>query len=60
MNALDRLEETILNFKTSYDKLKEDNTILRTKLDSAELELLKKEEQIEAVIQKVEALLSQV
>jgi len=60
MNALDRLEEKIQNFKNSYDNLKEENIVLKTNLENAQLELLKKEDQIEAVIQKVEALLSQV
>jgi predicted nucleic acid-binding Zn-ribbon protein len=60
MNALDRLEEKIKTFKDSYDKLIEENIALKTNLENAQLELLKKEDQIESVIQKVEALLSQV
>ncbi len=60
MNALDKLEEKIGQFKNSYDALKEENTKLKVDLENAELELLQKEEQMEAVIQKVEALLSQV
>lgn len=60
MNALEKLEEKIIQFKNSYDALKEENAKLTIDLENSELELLQKEEQIEAVIKKVETLLSQV
>lgn len=60
MNALDKLEEKIEQFRNSYRTLKEENAQLRIDLEQASKELQLKEEQVEAVIQKVEALLSQV